>query len=378
MNPFSSHHSLAGRALALAAIPGLAFAADPEAPRSDHRHHHHHHHEDHRAHFLGDGPISVTGTHMHRGGEWMLSYRSMHMVMDGMRHGASSVSPGQVFNAGFTVSPTRMTMDMRMLGLMVAPSDTVTLMAMISHVDLEMDHRIFPGAAPLVALNGDRDTFTTRSRGLGDLKLGSLIRVFDDGPHHLHAGLGVSLPTASIGQTDRVPGPGGRLSRQLPATMQPGSGTFDVLPSATYIHRRSDWAAGLQVRGTWRTGTNHHDYRLGDRFGADSWFNHLVTDWATVGVGLSYLWQGELSGVQSDVSRRPPFAPSRRTVPTAFGANHGGQRLEAVLGINFLAPDGPLEGHRISADLRLPLWEKVNGSRLGVDSTFSVGWQYAF
>jgi hypothetical protein len=376
MNPFSSHHSLAGRALALAAIPSLAFAADREAPCShpDHAHDGH----DHREHFLGDGPISVTGTHMHQGGEWMLSYRSMHMVMDGMRHGASSVSPGQVFNAGFTVSPTRMTMDMRMLGLMVAPSDAVTLMAMISHIDLEMDHRIFPGAAPLVALNGGRETFTTRSRGLGDLKLGSLIRVFDDGPHHLHAGLGLSVPTASIGAKDFAPGPGGRLPRQLPAAMQPGSGTLDLLPALTYSYRGSSWAAGLRVRGIYRTENNHHGYRLGDRFGVDSWFNHMLCNRVSVGVGLSYLREGEVSGVQSDVARRPPFAPSRRTVPTAFGAHYGGRRLEAIFGVNLLAPRGPLGVHRLSADLRLPLWEDVNGSRLGVDYTATVGWQYAF
>lgn len=366
-------HSPAGRALALAAIPCLAFAGDREVPCS-----HHHDGHDHRDHFLGDGPISVMGTHLHQAGEWMLSHRAMHMDMDGMKRGTSSVSPGQVFNAGFTVSPTRMTMDMQMLGLMVAPTDAVTLMAMISHVDLEMDHRISPGAAPLIALNGGRETFITRSRGLGDLKLGSLIRVFDDGPHHLHAGLGVSVPTASIGERDSVPGPGGRLPRQLPAAMQPGSGTFDFLPSVTYIRQGANWAAGFQVHGIYRTETNHHDYRLGDRFGVDSWFNHFIADWASVGVGLSYLWAGELSGFQSDVSRRPPFAPSRRTVPTAFGANYGGQRLEAIFGVNFLAPRGPLDGHRLSADLRLPLWEDVNGSRLGVDYTATVGWQYAF
>lgn len=318
------------------------------------------------------------GTHIHEKDEWMIAYSYMFMDMNGMRQGTSSVSPTEVFNANFTVTPTRMTMDMHMLGLMYAPSDAVTLMAMIPYISLEMDHRIFPGAVPLIALNGGSPTFTTRSSALGDLKLSSLIRLMDDGPHHLHGGIGVSLPTASVGERDIVPGPGGQILRQLPAAMQPGSGSIDLLPSLTYTYQSDDWGAGVQLHGIYRTQTNHHDFRLGDQFGVDTWLNYLATESLTLTTGLSYLWEDELSGTQSDVSQNPPFAPTRQTVPTAFGANYGGQRIEALFGLNVIIPSGPLEGHRIGVDVRVPLWEDVNGYRLGVDYTATIGWQLVF
>lgn len=308
----------------------------------------------------------------------MFSYRYMFMDMDGMKNGTSSVSPNQVFAANFTVTPTRMTMDMHMLGLMYAPSDHITLMAMLPYLTYEMDHRIFPGAGPLIAFNGGSQSFTTKSNGFGDLKLSSLVRILDEGPHHVHAGVGVSLPTASIAERDIVPGPGGRILRQLPAAMQPGSGSIDLLPSLTYSFESDRWGFGLQLHGIYRTQTNHHDFRLGDRFGLDTWLNYLVTDSVTVTTGLSYLWEDELSGTQSDVSRNPPFAPARQTVPTAFGENYGGQRIEALFGLNVIIPIGPLEGHRIGADIRVPLWEDVNGYRLGVDCTATIGWQLVF
>lgn len=323
-------------------------------------------------------PISIMGDHVHKSGEWMLSYRYMHMDMGDLFAGIDRITAGQAFSANYTVSPTRMTMDMRMIGAMYAPSDDITLMAMLPYLDMEMDHLIFPGAAPLIALNGGRPGFSTRSSGVGDLKLSSLIRLLDRDTERLHAGVGVSLPTGSIGEKDLIPGPGGLIPRQLPAAMQLGSGTVDILPSLTWTHLADRWSAGAQVLGVIRTGTNAHDYRLGNRFGIDSWAAWMATEWMSLSGGIGYRWEDELSGTQSDLSFHPPFAPSRRTVPTAFGENYGGQRIEAILGANFVVPCGPLQGHRLAVDLRLPLWQDRNGISLGTDSTLTAGWQYAF
>jgi len=315
---------------------------------------------------------------MHEAGGWMVSYRYMFMEMDGMYNGTNAISPGQVYNAGYVVSPTRMKMDMHMVGLMYAPSDAITLMAMMPYTTMEMDHRIDPNAGMLIMLNGGSSTFTTESSGVGDLKLGALIRIHDSGPNHFHGGLTFSLPTASIGEQDLVPGQGGRLPRQLPASMQVGSGTFDILPSLTWVHTRESWSAGAQAHATIRTGTNHHDYRLGHRFGIDSWISYNLTSWMSLSGGVSYLWEDELSGVQTDLSFNPPFAPARLTVPTAFGTNYGGQRIEALVGANFLLPSGPLAGQRLAVDLRVPLWQDRNGYGLGTDYTVTAGCKFAF
>lgn len=308
----------------------------------------------------------------------MFSYRYMFMDMDGMRRGDDEVSAADVFGAGYVVAPRSMTMDMHMLGIMYAPIDGITLMTMLPYTRMEMSHEIDPGAGMLSMLNGGSRFFTTESDGIGDLKVGGLFDLVEDGGHHVHAGLAVSLPTGSISEEDLVPGPGGRLARQLPAAMQPGSGTVDLAPSLTYRYEASRWSAGVQAAGLYRTHENDRDYHLGHRFDLNTWGSWVPRHWIALSAGLAYRWEDELSGTQSGLAQRPPFAPDRLTVPTAFGGNYGGQRVEALLGLGFLVPDGPLKNHRLVADLRLPLWQDVNGYRLGENFALTLGWQYIF
>ena len=88
-------------------------------------------------------PLGVMGDHMHKKGDWMVSYRFMRMDMQGNRDGTDSLSPLEIATsvpnrfsgmAGqpptLRVVPTEMTMDMHMFGAMYAPTDNLTLMAM--------------------------------------------------------------------------------------------------------------------------------------------------------------------------------------------------------------------------------------------------------
>jgi len=96
-------------------------------------------------------PIGVMGDHMHKSGEFMLSYRTMHMDMDGTRKGTSALNPVTIATtepnrffgvagqpATLRVVPTSMTMDMHMLGGMYAPSDWLTMMVMANYLKKEM------------------------------------------------------------------------------------------------------------------------------------------------------------------------------------------------------------------------------------------------
>ncbi|MGJ8643287.1 MAG: transporter [Luteolibacter sp.] len=328
----------------------------------------------------GHAPISIMADHTHSAGEWMLSYRYMFMEMDGMYQGSNAVSSVGVFTNTnpYAVTPTRMTMDMHMIGAMYAPTDSITLSAMLPYVTREMDHQIAATAIPILTANNGNNNFATESEGIGDLKLGALIRVIHEGPHHLHAGIGISLPTGSIGEKDAVPGPGGLLQRQLPATMQPGSGTLDFLPSLTYTYVADTWSTGVQGSGVVRSGKNAHGYRLGNSFDLTSWVSYRTCESVSLSAGINYRWEDELQGSQSDVLTQVPVGMMPRTVPTAFGENYGGQRIEALAGVNFVIPGGPLRNHRLALDVRVPLWQDRNGLSLSTDYTLTVGWQYAF
>jgi hypothetical protein len=271
-----------------------------------------------------------------------------------------------------------MTMEMHMLGMMYAPTDKLTLMAMANYIENEMKHRVL-SLPPLVAAIGD-DEFTTKSNGLGDIRLSALYRFYLEENRKAHFGLGLSMPTGSINEKDRTPRPGDPPSfnkNQLPASMQLGSGTFDLLPSLTYVHQLENWSWGAQASGVIRLESeNGNNYSLGNKFELTSWAGYNLAEWLGLTGGLSYGYAGELKGDQKGVGTTGPMG--RRSVTTAFGDNYGGERIDLILGINLLKPTGYLEGHRLSFDLRLPIWRDLNGYQLESDYALTFGWQKAF
>lgn len=323
-------------------------------------------------------PITVMADHTHKSGDWMLSVRHMRMEMDGMRSNETDQSSGDVFKSNYTVTPTRMTMDMTMIGAMYAPNDKVTLIAMLPYSDSKMNHEIFAMAAPLISLNGGLNQFTTRSSGWGDLKLAAAFPFYHSSGTKAHYGIGVSLPAGSIAETDLIPGPGGRLERQLPAPMQLGSGTIDATPSITFLSQKENWSYGFQANGRIRLNNNHHDYRLGHAFDTSGWIASRFSDRLSISARLAYQYSGQMKGTQSDISFNPPFALSRRTVTTAFSENYGGQRADLAIGINYYFNDGNFSGNRIALELASPIFEDLNGLQLKAKSITTFGWQYSW
>jgi len=147
-------------------------------------------------HAIDHAPIGVMADHRHKKGEWMLSYRFMHMDMDGNRNGTTSLTPTQIATTvpnrffgqpmqppTLRVVPTKMPMNMHMIGGMYGLSDRVTLMAMTNILDIEMDHLTFMGDMGSTI----RGAFTTNTSGLGDSRIAAIIGL-DDGSNALSQG----------------------------------------------------------------------------------------------------------------------------------------------------------------------------------------------
>ena len=135
------------------------------------------------------------------------------------------------------VVPTEMSMDMHMIGVMYAPSNSLTLMAMSSYQEKEMDHVTFSGGLGPTLLG----TFKTKSNGIGDLKISSLTSLFKDSSSRTLLGLGFSLPSGSTSERDTILTPTGAApTTRLPYGMQNGSGTVDFLPSLTFSSNSSN------------------------------------------------------------------------------------------------------------------------------------------
>ena len=107
------------------ALVALAFLSTPSLADADHGHP--------ALPAPEHAPIGVMGDHMHENGEWMLSYRYMHMAMGGNRIGTNSITTAETHQQ-FMVSPLDMDMGMHMLGAMYGLTDKLTVMAMVTTI----------------------------------------------------------------------------------------------------------------------------------------------------------------------------------------------------------------------------------------------------
>jgi hypothetical protein len=299
-------------------------------------------------------PIGVMGDHTHNKGEWMFSYRYMRMDMSGNLSGTGSMSTAEVLQ-DFMVAPTDMKSEMHMVGLMYAPSDRVTLMAMLPWHRKSMNH--------VTRMGGQ---FETRTSGMGDAKLDSMIRLFYNHDANAHLTVGVSMPTGDIDETGMTP----MGDVRLPYPMQNGSGTWDLRLAGTYNGRNDNWSWGGQAGGVIRTGKSSNDYRLGDEAFATAWLARRFDGALSLSARLEYRNWGNIKGAD------PKLNP--RLVPTADPQLRGGKRLDLAIGINLLGMQGVLKDHRLALEWIKPLYQNLDGPQLNNDWMAMLGYQKAF
>ncbi len=321
-------------------------------------------------------PVGVMGDHTHQTGEIMLSYRYMHMEMQGNLDGTSSRSPEAIVSTeanrfanppmqppNLRVVPTKMTMQMHMLGAMYAPSDRVTLMGMVNYAEKEMQHVTFMGPMGTTRLG----TFTTATSGIGDTSLAALIKVFDGNTSHWHITAGVSLPTGSIDETDSILTPmNTHPAARLPYPMQLGSGTYDVIAGLTYTDNHAAWGWGSQWRSVFRSGENDEDYTLGDEHRLSGWLSYRVAPLVSISGRLEYFDRGNIDGIDPLI-----VAP----IQTADPDRQAAKRLDAAVGVNFVLPS---EQQRIALELNAPIKQDLDGPQMETDWYASLGWQFTF
>jgi len=284
----------------------------------------------------------------------MAAYRFMYMSMDGNRDDTSERSTSEVLEA-FPVTPTDMSTKMHMLGLMYAPTDRMTLMAMFPFVEKDMNHTTRTGVR-----------FKTRTSGVGDFRLNALTLLWESRGHRLHANTGLSFPTGSTDKRDRTPM--GRVV--LPYPMQLGSGTWDLLPGLTYLGQTDRWSWGSQILVTARLGRNDDGYSWGERLDGTVWGAYRWSPWVSTSFRAAIQSWGNIDG-QDD--RLDPTL-----VPTADPNLRGGDRLDLLVGANLYGRTGYVKGHRLAIEVGLPVWQDLDGPQLELDWVLTVGWQYAW
>jgi len=330
-------------------------------------------------------PIGVMADHAHKKGEVMFSFRAMHMDMEGNQIGTDSIDPDTIVTTvpnrfaslpmqppTLRIVPTEMRTDMYMLGMMYAPSDAVTLMVMGHYLEREMEHITYRGG-----MGTDRlGTFTTNPKALGDTKLAALFPLLgipgaeNETPDELTLRAGVSLPTGSIDETVEALTPmGTRPTIRAPYMMQTGTGTWDLEPALTYKGRRGRVGFGAQARAEIRLGDNEAGYAFGDVYEGTAWVSYRPAQWISLSGRVRGRTTGRIDGIDPNI-----VGP----VQTADPDLQGGERLDLISGINFVATHGALAGHRLGIEIGVPVVQDLNGPQMAGQWFATVGWQKAF
>jgi hypothetical protein len=320
---------------------------------------------------------NVLGGHTHPAGQKMVGYRFMFMNMEGYREGTRELRDREVLRQ-YPVVHTRMTMEEHMLELMYAPTDRLTLMAMLPYKFMAMDH-----LATNLVTRGQVTRplrFTQRADGVGDVEvmgLCTLLGNIKQGGHRVVANAGVSFPTGSIDARDYSPLSAPSRRSRLEYPMQPGSGTYELLPGLTYLGEARRWSWGAQGLARVRLGANDHDYRFGNQYRLTAWGAYGFTDWFAPFVRLEGRWWGNLHGADPESPPNSAWPRSYRN-PEADPDQQAGTRLDVLFGLSLYAPKGTLKGSRITLEGGWPVHEDLDGPQLQSAWQMTVAWTYAF
>ena len=309
-------------------------------------------------------PLGVMGDHPHSSGEWMLSYRFMAMRMEGLRDGTNRVSTEAVLNK-YAAVPLCMNMQMHMGGVMFAPHNRVTLMAMTSYRDNFMEMQGGTHGDSHGHRQHSAESHEMESSGLGDAKLSALIPLIRSQDVVILLNAGLSIPTGSIAAEG--------MNGILPYAMQLGSGSIELMPGVTFSAIRNNWSFGAQTRAAIPVNENSRAYRRAPLTISTLWVVRRLNDWVSLSTRALFEGWGNIAG--EDKALNP------HTAPTMDSRLQAGARGSLLFGSNLIFPNrlGSLfAGHRFALELRLPIYQHLDGPQMALNWSVVAGWQYAF
>jgi len=303
--------------------------------------------------------LNVIGGHTHPAHEIMFGYEFMFMDMDGHLSGTRDVSEAEILRQ-FPSASTGMTVEEHMLEIMYAPTNKLTLMAMLPIKHIEMD---------MVLRDGFH--FTEHSQGISDLQIMALYTALGSVSkgQRLLIDAGMSFPTGSIDEKNTIAGLDPSTFK-LEYPMQLGSGTYDFRPGLTYLGESKKWAWGAEALTTLRFGRNDNGYRLGNEYNLMGWVGYALTDWFAPSLRVNGRIWGNVHGADPEID----------STFDAEGDPHrqGGRRVDFLMGVNFFVPEGIFKRTRVNIEGGFPIYENLDGPQLSTRWLLSAGLTYSF
>ena len=317
-------------------------------------------------------PLGVMTDHIHSKGTWMLSYTFMNTSMRGNNIGASKASDNMVYQ-NYMMAPETMSMQMHMLMAMYGVTNRLTVMAMggyaLSNMSMNMSSAMMnmPG---MVMPMGDM-TMQSVSSGITDTKLYGLYNFSGRANQRLIGSIGINIPTGTIKATGTT-----MLGddQRLPYDMQPGSGSFSLLPGVTYVRKYSFFYWGADAGADIKLNYNSLGYKDGNVFHASAWAGYQFLPFLSGTLRMEDTRTDMISGNDRAIAI-PIYQESD---PTTKTGNYGGTGMNAYVGLNFYLMKPVMEHFRVMAEYGMPVYQNLNGTQLALKSNFLAGLQYSF
>ncbi|MBT4989477.1 MAG: transporter [Rickettsiales bacterium] len=296
-------------------------------------------------------PIGVMRDHVHHKGEFMASYRIGYMKMKNLINGDDDVSNSEALNS-YNMIPTEMTMKMHMIGLMYGIGHNFNISVMGSFIEKDMDN-----------YGNMSGAFFRDSQGVGDTKINTSYQFYNNDNIKALFNLAISLPTGDIDESYD----GSRLAY----AMQIGSGSYDILPGLSFNKSYNDYSYGGQLNAIFRTDMNDNGYKFGDQYNSTIWAARRINNNYSISTRFNYTKTEAIEGFDNSLTIG--------MMPTANPALYEREKLELLIGVNFIATNNNImNGNRLALEFGIPIYERVDGPMLASDYRLILGWQQTF
>ncbi len=303
-------------------------------------------------------PRGVFGADMPAAGKLVFAITPSFFNLAGSRTGQTDVSNEQIVTTvpwfvnpkqTLRLVPQNIFGAVQTVALCYGVTKDFTLAVTTGTVEKNLEVLTFKGLSGAVPLGRSY----TGTAGLADFAASGIYRVYQDEIHRLQLNLGFSFPTGSSTSTFRLLLPDGtyQTSRAFYG-MQPGWGSFDILPGVVYAGALGRWSWGLSYRGRLPLAANPQNYLWGDLHEFNGWGGYTWIPGFTTTLRVNGATQGPIRGVDKEIFGR---------AQSANPAFYGGQKIEIFGGAAVSGKFIGSEALSVLIEAGLPVYQNLNG-----------------
>lgn len=306
-------------------------------------------------------PLGVFGSDVPAVGKFSFAVSGGFTGMGGSRIGQS------IHSSEYIVSSTPWYFDPTKLVRLISTSVYITSQAMAFSYGVAENFAVV-GALGVVEKNMTASTFAAPSgtrllgqsyasvRGLNDMELAGVLRLYRDETHRLLVSMGMTFPTGRNDLPFTVILSDGKFGTvRAFYAMQPGTGTYDFLPGVTYGGASGQYSWGVAYRGRWPLGFNPEGYRYGNLHDIHGWTGYSWTPAITTTLRVTGTTRGHILGYDPKIDGK-----SQSANPYFYG----GQRVEVFGGATIAGGLFGVESATLSVEAGVPVYQNLNGPQL--------------